>query len=161
MTPRLYRSLWTVASSPRSISGGMYAREPSNAPVFVSVAVSSAEASPKSINKTRPPAVIITFEGFTSRWITPRRCACSSPSATFEAMRAQASDQSPANSSRPDSVDSSPAAEDWATSRRRSSPETVSTDAICDRAATISSSREQPWTYSMAKYGTPFSSPTS
>jgi len=45
-------------------------------------------ARPKSSSFTSPPSPIITFSGFTSRWITPASCAAARPRAIPRAIRA-------------------------------------------------------------------------
>ena len=53
------------------------------APVWVRLSsVFTARAMPKSVTLTSPSGVIRTLPGFTSRWITPCRCAKARAAAT-------------------------------------------------------------------------------
>ena len=89
ITPTAQMSLRSDASSPVSRSGEMYASVPGTSPTAVSVSASSNCARPKSSTRTAtspPPSSTSTFDGFTSRWTIPRRCACARPSSTWAAI---------------------------------------------------------------------------
>ena len=80
ITPTAQTSLRSEASSPPSRSGEMYASVPGTSPTAVSVSASSNCASPKSSTRTEISLLSSTrtFEGLTSRWMIPLRCACAS-----------------------------------------------------------------------------------
>ncbi len=75
MIPTEKTSVRKSSGLPSMISGAMYAGEPSSWPVTVIRWKSRTCAIPKSISLMRPSFRIITFSGFTSRWMTPRPCA--------------------------------------------------------------------------------------
>ena len=75
---------------PSACSGDMYAGVPTVVPTSVTIAVlvaaagsaaSSSLAMPKSSTFTLPSSVIITFDGFRSRWMMPAACAFDNASA--------------------------------------------------------------------------------
>lgn len=89
-TPQAYTSVrWSMV--PCSIcSGARYETVPSTEPVVTLVLVSTALTRPKSTTFTRPSSPIRTFSGFTSRWMSPARCAAPSAASTGSRMSSAA-----------------------------------------------------------------------
>ncbi len=87
-TPTAHTSLAGVASSPPRRSGAMYASVPGTSPTAVSVSAPSNCARPKSRSLTAMSSECSSsmFEGFTSRWTIPVRCAWASASSTCAAI---------------------------------------------------------------------------
>ena len=67
MMPTENTSVRKSSCLPSTISGAMYAGDPSSWPVTVIRSRSSTCAMPKSISFSRPSLRTITFSGFTSR----------------------------------------------------------------------------------------------
>ena len=84
--PTAKTSVRKSSGRPSTCSGAMYAGEPRSCPVTVMRSLSTICAMPKSMSLMSPSSRIMTFSGFTSRWMTPNWCACSSARATSEAI---------------------------------------------------------------------------
>ena len=68
---------------------------PSTEPIWVIFESSAAFAIPKSASLTTPSGLTIRLPGLTSRWMTPWRCAYSSPSQACETMSTASLDGEP------------------------------------------------------------------
>jgi hypothetical protein len=101
-TPSEYTSVRVsiAPGSPAACSGLMYASVPTSWPSIVwSVLAASdsvARAIPKSSTFTAPAWSTRMLPGFRSRWITPRWCACVTPSHTERNSRTRAATPRPA-----------------------------------------------------------------
>ena len=91
ITPTAQTSAASVASSPASRSGAMYASVPGTSPCAVSVSASAMRASPKSSSRTdtSSPSASSTFDGFTSRWRIPARARARAPRRSARSPRSR------------------------------------------------------------------------
>ena len=84
--PSAYRSLASVAGSPRACSGAMYPELPRIVPADVRGSCAAARAMPKSVTCTSLSSSSMRLAGFTSRWTMPAACAASSAPAAWSSQ---------------------------------------------------------------------------
>src|SRR5919107_414356 len=142
VAPSAQTSLAAVAGLPDATSGARYAGEPVMSPVAVSVGSLYARAIPKSVSFTWPSGVTRMFEGLTSRWTIPARCAAARASAACPRSRAALSGGSGPRSAtswarlRPSTCSITSHCSPW--SSRRSNTATTTNTAESNQAATES-----------------------